>query len=199
MQRCLCRDRRLSGVEQNFSGRYSRKGKCEKPSISLFAKIAARHEESCDCQTESLDATPAQHNPGGSAHFSDSRRAVLNWVSSTKLVGARLPLFFLPDIRLVPQNFVSLPYGRQSGRFLPPGIPPMPAGPPIRGRGAELLRTLLPEGKVRKSQVFRYFLRSQPATKRVVTAKPSRWTPRQRSTITAAQHTNPGRTYWLSS
>ncbi len=75
----------------------------------------------------------------------------------------------------------------------------MPAGPPIRGRGAELLRTLLPEGKVRKSQVFRYFLRSQPATKRVVTAKPSRWTPRQRSTITAAQHTNPGRTYWLSS
>jgi hypothetical protein len=99
------------------------------------------------------------------------------------------PHFYCLTRTVAAPNFVSLRHWRQSGRFLHPGSPPMRAGPPIERCGAELLRTLLPEGKARKSQVFRCFLRSLPATKRVVTAKPSRWTPRQRSTIAAARHT----------
>jgi hypothetical protein len=46
----------------------------------------------------SLDATPAQHNREGSAHFPDNRCPVLNWASSTKRRGARLRPFFLPDM-----------------------------------------------------------------------------------------------------
>jgi hypothetical protein len=57
--------------------------------------------------------------------------------------------------------------------------------------GAELLRMMLLEGKARKRLVIRYFLRSQPARRRVVTAKPSRWTPRERSTTGAARHSTP--------
>jgi len=66
-RRCVP-DRRLSGVEQNFSARCSWEGKRKKPSISLFTEITARREERRDCQSQSPDATPAHHQRGGSAH-----------------------------------------------------------------------------------------------------------------------------------
>lgn len=88
--------RRLSGAEQNFSGRCSWKGKREKSSISLFLEIAAQHEERRDCQSQSPDVTPTHHNRGGSAHFSDNRHAVLSWASSTKPGGGKFPRVFLP-------------------------------------------------------------------------------------------------------
>jgi hypothetical protein len=101
--------RRLSGVEQNFSADCSRKGKCEKAQVfQCFVRSRPGRKRVVTAKPRSLDATPAQHNRGGSAHFSDNRCAVLTSASAPKPRSGRLPPFFLPDMGLPPPNFVSL-------------------------------------------------------------------------------------------
>src|ERR1700691_488581 len=58
-RRCVA-DRRLSGVERNFSARYSRKGKCEKAqSFAISHDRGPGTKRVVTAKPSSLDATPA--------------------------------------------------------------------------------------------------------------------------------------------
>ena len=67
----------------------------------------------------------------------------------------------------------------------------MRGGLAIERCGAELLSRLLPEGTVLKGQAFRYFVRSKPCTKRVVTAKPRRLDATPAEHNRGGSHTSP--------
>jgi hypothetical protein len=123
-------------------------------------------------KSHSLDATPAQHDSGGSVHYPNNRCAVLVTVSTTKPRDRRLPALFLPDMGIAATQF----------SFLAQLATVMVIPPSSYSRGcvarrrlscaeAELLSGLLPEGKVRKAQVFRNLRDRGPHGREFVTVK----------------------------
>ena len=193
-RRCVA-DRRLSGVEQNFSARYSRKGKCEKAQyFAISHDRGPGTKRVVTAKPSSLDATPASTIVAARRANPATRRVVPNLASSTKPRGSELALFFLPHIHHCrPQSRLLALTGNSRGDCSMLVFRRCVADRRLSGVERNFSARYSRKGKCEKAQSFAISHDRGPGTKRVVTAKPSSLDATPASTIVAGWRANPAR------